>query len=248
MVAVRIAPDLPLVTVASPVVCHAALGAGRAGRGSPDPDPLPDRQVSRIHRRPRFKRCSCLLSLLQTKETYRSSIWAGSGDPRPARARFRLAYNERLRNIKTRQGGSLRISQLVGARPSLARRVSVVSDLQKVARLGELSPDRTPHSRLVICSVDFFAEGQGRALQLDFGSLQSREKELNIGTAPKTVGPCDLVHFGGRCGCPGTIFQESPWFSRGSSARGRNRRPGIAGPSAARCPEVRQWPAETEKV
>ena len=38
------------------------------------------------HRRPRYQSCSCLLSLLQTKETYRSSIWAGSGDPRPARA------------------------------------------------------------------------------------------------------------------------------------------------------------------
>ena len=57
-----------------------ALGAGRAGRGSPDPDPLPDRQVSRAHLRPRFQRCSCLLSLIPTKETYRSSIWAGSGD------------------------------------------------------------------------------------------------------------------------------------------------------------------------
>jgi hypothetical protein len=32
-----------------------------------------------------YKRCSCLLSLLQTKETYRASIWATSGDPRPAR-------------------------------------------------------------------------------------------------------------------------------------------------------------------
>jgi hypothetical protein len=51
-----------------------------AGRGSPDPAGLPDRQVSRAHRRPRFQRCSCLLSLLQTKETYRSGIWAGSGD------------------------------------------------------------------------------------------------------------------------------------------------------------------------
>jgi hypothetical protein len=58
-----------------------------ARRGSPDPAGLPDRQVSRAHRRPRFQRCSCLLSLLQTKETYRSSIWAGSGDPRPARVR-----------------------------------------------------------------------------------------------------------------------------------------------------------------
>jgi hypothetical protein len=58
-----------------------------ARRGSPDPADLPDRQVSRAHRRPRFQRCSCLLSLLQTKETYRSSIWAGSGDPRPARVR-----------------------------------------------------------------------------------------------------------------------------------------------------------------
>jgi hypothetical protein len=56
-----------------------------ARRGSPDPAGLPDRQVSRARRRPRFQRCSCLLSLLQTKETYRSSIWAGSGDPRPAR-------------------------------------------------------------------------------------------------------------------------------------------------------------------
>jgi hypothetical protein len=58
-----------------------------ARRGSPDPAGLPDRQVSRAHRRPRFQRCSCLLSLLQTKETYRSSIWAGSGDPRPERVR-----------------------------------------------------------------------------------------------------------------------------------------------------------------
>src|SRR5580693_5996787 len=51
-----------------------------ARRGSPDPAGLPDRQVSRAHRRPRFQRCSCLLSLLQNKETYRSGIWAGSGD------------------------------------------------------------------------------------------------------------------------------------------------------------------------
>jgi hypothetical protein len=61
---------------------HRSCGARR---GSPDPAGLPDRQVSRAHRRPRFQRCSCLLSLLQTKETDRSSIWAGSGDPRPAR-------------------------------------------------------------------------------------------------------------------------------------------------------------------
>ena len=40
-----------------------------ARRGSPDPAGLPDRQVSCVHRRPRFQRCSCLLSLLQTKET-----------------------------------------------------------------------------------------------------------------------------------------------------------------------------------
>jgi hypothetical protein len=58
-----------------------------ARRGSLDPAGLLDRQVSRAHPRPRFQRCSCLLSLLQTKETYRSSIWAGSGDPRPAHAR-----------------------------------------------------------------------------------------------------------------------------------------------------------------
>jgi hypothetical protein len=56
-----------------------------ARRGSPDPADLPDRQVSCAHRRPRFQRCSYLLSLRQTKETYRSSIWAGSGDARPAR-------------------------------------------------------------------------------------------------------------------------------------------------------------------
>jgi hypothetical protein len=30
-----------------------------ARRGSPDPADLPDRQVSRAHRRPRFRRCSC---------------------------------------------------------------------------------------------------------------------------------------------------------------------------------------------
>jgi hypothetical protein len=58
-----------------------------ARRGSPDPAGLPDRQVSRAHRRPQFQRCSSLLSLPQTQETYRSSIWAGSGDPRPARVR-----------------------------------------------------------------------------------------------------------------------------------------------------------------
>jgi hypothetical protein len=76
-------------------VALGAVRAGRAGRGSrwarwarvSDPDPLPDRQVSRAHLTPRFQRCSCLLSLIQTKETYRSSIWAGSGDPRPARVR-----------------------------------------------------------------------------------------------------------------------------------------------------------------
>ena len=47
---------------------------------SPDPAGLPDRLVSRAHRKPRLQRFSCLLTLLQTKETYRSSIWAGSGD------------------------------------------------------------------------------------------------------------------------------------------------------------------------
>jgi hypothetical protein len=45
-----------------------------ARRGSPDPAGLPDRQVSRAHRGPRFQRCSRLRSLLQTKETYRSRI------------------------------------------------------------------------------------------------------------------------------------------------------------------------------
>ena len=59
----------------------------RARRGSLDPAGLHDRQVSRTHRWPSFQRCSCLLSLLQIKETFRSSIWAGSGDPRPARVR-----------------------------------------------------------------------------------------------------------------------------------------------------------------
>ena len=112
--------------------------ARRAGRGSPDPAVLPDRQVSPAYCRPRFRRCSCLQSLLPRKETYRSSIWAGSGDPRPARlsiwarsgvatvtgfagesrygpcthgpypntgdprparARSRVAYNKKLRNI-----------------------------------------------------------------------------------------------------------------------------------------------------
>jgi hypothetical protein len=33
-----------------------------ARRGSPDPAGLPDRQVSCVHRRPRFQRCSYLLS------------------------------------------------------------------------------------------------------------------------------------------------------------------------------------------
>jgi hypothetical protein len=64
--------------------CRHRVGMTRrprgARRGSPDPAGSPDRQVSRAHRRPRFQRCSCLRSLLQTKETYRSSIWAGSGD------------------------------------------------------------------------------------------------------------------------------------------------------------------------
>jgi hypothetical protein len=59
-----------------------------AGRGSRDPAELPDRQVSRAHRRPRFRRCSCLQSLLQNKETYRSGIWAGSGDPAPSAGAF----------------------------------------------------------------------------------------------------------------------------------------------------------------
>jgi hypothetical protein len=65
--------------------CTASRLSRGARRGSPDPAGLPDRQVSRAHRRPRFQRCSCLLSLVLTKDTYRSSIWAGSGDPRPAR-------------------------------------------------------------------------------------------------------------------------------------------------------------------
>ena len=68
-----------------------------ARRGSPDPAGLPDRQVSRAHRRPSFQRCSCLLSLRQTKETYRSSIWAGSGDPRPARVRAYGGVRSRYR-------------------------------------------------------------------------------------------------------------------------------------------------------
>jgi hypothetical protein len=91
-----------------------------ARRGSPDPAGLPDRQVSRAHRRPRFQRSSCLLSLRQNegdlsvkhlggvrRPAPSAGSWAGSGDPRPARARSRVACNEQLRNIKTRQRGSL---------------------------------------------------------------------------------------------------------------------------------------------
>jgi hypothetical protein len=71
------------------LICSCPFGANtRARRVSPDPAGLPDRQVSRAHHRPRFQRCSCLLSLLQPKETFRSSVWAGSGDPRPARVSF----------------------------------------------------------------------------------------------------------------------------------------------------------------
>jgi hypothetical protein len=63
------------------LICSCPFGANtRARRVSPDPAGLPDRQVSRAHHRPRFQRCSCLLSLLQPKETFRSSVWAGSGD------------------------------------------------------------------------------------------------------------------------------------------------------------------------
>jgi hypothetical protein len=116
-----------------PGVTRRTRGAGRvssdpgvtrrargARRGSPDPAGLPDRQVSRAHRRPRFQRCSCLLSLRQNegdlsvkhlggvrRPAPSAGSWAGSGDPRPARARSRVACNEQLRNIKTRQRGSL---------------------------------------------------------------------------------------------------------------------------------------------
>jgi hypothetical protein len=121
-----------------------ALGAGLptpptgARRGSPDPAGLPDRQVSRAHRRPRFQRCSCSLSLLQTKETYRSSIWAGSGDPRPARVRASGGVRRPAPSVGAYQGGAQQTTaqhQNAQARvdvsqprrrlaPSLARRVN----------------------------------------------------------------------------------------------------------------------------
>jgi hypothetical protein len=73
--------------------------------GSPDPADWPDRQVSLAHRRPRFQRCSCLLSLLQTKETYRSSIWAGPGHPRPAQIRAQGGARTSAPGAGTFQGG-----------------------------------------------------------------------------------------------------------------------------------------------
>jgi hypothetical protein len=85
----RVSPDpavLPARRAGRVFPDPAVLPARRAGRGSPDPAVLPARQVSPAYCRPRFQRCSCLQSLLPRKETYRSSIWAGSGDPRPARS------------------------------------------------------------------------------------------------------------------------------------------------------------------
>jgi hypothetical protein len=93
------AHPIPSVRLSTPIRCASALALGglgiavgsrgdrvALGAGLPTPP-----AVARPTGLPRslqtqvYKRCSCLLSLLQTKETYRASIWATSGDPRPAR-------------------------------------------------------------------------------------------------------------------------------------------------------------------
>jgi hypothetical protein len=90
---------------------RAALGAGhaatarRSARVSRPRRLLPHRQVSRDHCSPRFQRCSCLLSLLQTKETYRSSISAGSGDR--AQRGFVLGRGQESRSVDP-SGSTLR--------------------------------------------------------------------------------------------------------------------------------------------
>ena len=55
-----------------------------ARRGSPDPDLLPDRQVSRAHRRPRFQRSSCLLSLRQNEGDLSVKHLGGVRRPAPS--------------------------------------------------------------------------------------------------------------------------------------------------------------------
>jgi hypothetical protein len=94
-----------------------------AGRGSRDPAELPDRQVSRAHRRPRFRRCSCLQSLLQNKETYRSGIWAGSGDPAPSAGAFQGGVQQTTaQHQNSRVGLVVRVpGRWVGSIETLAR-------------------------------------------------------------------------------------------------------------------------------
>jgi hypothetical protein len=59
-----------------------------ARRGSPDPAGLPDRQVSRAHRRPRFQRSSCLLSLRQNEGDLSVKHLGGVRRPAPSAGAF----------------------------------------------------------------------------------------------------------------------------------------------------------------